>query len=107
MNIIIISFPKNHIRLLICILLMSALAAMTMGKEVHFKGNTKIMYEKMISKVPFFLQKKARADLDNAIEEVCTDGVVTDDRMVVLAEMTTPRLFLQRSLDIINEHRTE
>ena len=100
------SFAKMHVRLLVCILLLVTIPAMAMGKEVLFKGNTKIMYDKIISKVPFFLQRKAKADLDNAIEEVCTDGVVTDDLMVVLATKTTPRLFLHRSLEIIDEHRT-
>eukprot|EP00578_Thalassiosira_sp_NH16_P023636 CAMPEP_0181082342 /NCGR_PEP_ID=MMETSP1071-20121207/3572_1 /TAXON_ID=35127 /ORGANISM="Thalassiosira sp., Strain NH16" /LENGTH=80 /DNA_ID=CAMNT_0023163925 /DNA_START=101 /DNA_END=343 /DNA_ORIENTATION=- len=79
---------------------------MAVGKEVRFTGNTKIMYDKIIGNVPWFGRKSAQAKLDRAIDEVCVDGVVTDADMVVLAKKTTPRIFLQTSLDIIEEHKT-
>ena len=77
------------------------------GKRIHFSQNTKLMYEKMLSKTPWFVRENARKTMDAAIAEICGgDMIVRENDMYEIVKRTTPKLFIQKSFDIIEEYKT-
>eukprot|EP00571_Detonula_confervacea_P004277 CAMPEP_0172319462 /NCGR_PEP_ID=MMETSP1058-20130122/37713_1 /TAXON_ID=83371 /ORGANISM="Detonula confervacea, Strain CCMP 353" /LENGTH=96 /DNA_ID=CAMNT_0013034507 /DNA_START=76 /DNA_END=366 /DNA_ORIENTATION=+ len=92
-------------RLLVCLSFLMAIPAMA-GKGIPpFGQNTKVMYEKILDKTPWFVRSSAQAKLDKAIADLC-EGIITENCMYKVVKQTTPSLFLQKSLDIIDEHKT-
>ena len=84
-----------------------AFPTMAGGKEIiRFGQNTKVIYDKILDNTPRMFREKARANMDNAIAEVCNDMMVTEEDMYEVAKRTTPRMFLHKSVSIIDEHRT-
>ena len=74
-------------------------------QTIEFAQNTKVMYEKMLSKTPWFVRDNARKTMDAAILDVC-NGVVTEQDMFEIVKRTTPKLFIQKSFDIIEQYKT-
>jgi hypothetical protein len=73
-------------------------------QTIEFAQNTKVMYEKMLSKTPWFVRDNARKTMDAAILDVC-NGVVTEQDMFEIVKRTTPKLF-KKSFDIIEQYKT-
>ena len=73
---------------------------------ISFGQNSKVMYDNIIDGVPRVFRSKTKAKFDRAIIEVCRGGLVTEQDMHEVARSTTPKMFLQRSFDIIDEHKT-
>ena len=74
-------------------------------QTIEFAQNTKVMYEQMLSKTPWFVRDNARKTMDAAIIDVC-NGVVTEKDMYEVVKRTTPKLFIQKSFDIIEQYKT-
>lgn len=65
------------------------------GKRIHFAQNTKVVRE------------NARKTMDAAIAEICGgDMIVRENDMYEIVKRTTPKLFIQKSFDIIEEYKT-
>ena len=81
-------------------------------RSIHFDQNTKIMYETILNKVPWFVRDTSQKKLDAAIYEICVGDtnndkcVVKEDDMYEVVKRTTPKLFVQKSIDIIDKHKT-
>mmetsp|Transcript_17756 Transcript_17756/g.32067 ORF Transcript_17756/g.32067 Transcript_17756/m.32067 type:complete len:84 (-) Transcript_17756:258-509(-) len=74
-------------------------------KDVRFEMNSKLMYETLLDKPPRIFRKSVQTNLDNAIADMCGE-VVTENDMYEVAKRTTPRPFLQYSLDALDELKT-
>eukprot|EP00529_Nitzschia_sp_RCC80_P034434 CAMPEP_0113487920 /NCGR_PEP_ID=MMETSP0014_2-20120614/25751_1 /TAXON_ID=2857 /ORGANISM="Nitzschia sp." /LENGTH=97 /DNA_ID=CAMNT_0000381619 /DNA_START=130 /DNA_END=423 /DNA_ORIENTATION=+ /assembly_acc=CAM_ASM_000159 len=73
--------------------------------EFIFTENTKAMYDDMLSKPPFFVRFIVRSKVNGALTaRGC--GKVTEQIMYDVIKETTPENMLQRSIDILDEHRT-
>lgn len=75
------------------------------GKDFRFEQNSKQMYHKLLERPPRIFRKRAQRKLDNAIIEMC-DEVVTEKDIFELAKQTTPKKWLQNSIDTLNELKT-
>lgn len=75
-------------------------------QTIEFAQNTKVMYEQMLSKTPWFVRDNARKTMDAAIIDVCNGGRVTEQDMYEIVKRTTPKLFIQKSFDIIEQYKT-
>lgn len=70
------------------------------------------MYETILNKVPWFVRDTSQKKLDAAIYEICVGDtnndkcVVKEDDMYEVVKRTTPKLFVQKSIDIIDKHKT-
>lgn len=69
------------------------------------------MYETILNKVPWFVRDTSKKKLDAAIYEICVRDtndrcVVKEDDMYEVVKRTTPKLFVQKSIDIIDKHKT-
>ena len=76
------------------------------ANRISFGQNSRVMYDKIIDGAPMIFRSKTKANLDRAITEVCRGVLVTEHDMYEVARSTTPKIFLQRSFDIIDEHKT-
>ena len=73
--------------------------------EFIFTENTKAMYDDILSKPPFFVRFLVRSKVNGALTaRGC--GKVTEQIMYDVIKETTPENMLQRSIDVLDEHRT-
>ena len=81
-------------------------------RNIHFAQDTKVIYDALINKVPWFVRETSKKNLDAAIFEICGGDdtndkcVVKEDDMYEVVKRTTPKLFVQKSIDIIDKHKT-
>ena len=77
------------------------------GSQNNFvwKGNSKIMHDKVIDASPFFVRHFTRSGIDNGlIKHGC--GEVTEDIMYTVVREVTPAKYLDASLKILDEYKT-
>jgi len=98
----------SSLRLIVCLsLLIAANSFMAVESgEQQWSGNTKMMFDTMLSRTPWFVREKARAAMNAAIAEVCRQGIVTEQDMYEIVRRTTPSIFQSKSFAIIEEYKS-
>ena len=75
--------------------------------EQQWSGNTKIMFDTMLSRTPWFVREKARAAMTAEIVKICGNfGTVTEENMYEIVRRTTPSIFQSKSFAIIEEYKS-
>ena len=76
------------------------------SESQQWSGNTKIMFDTMLSRTPWFVREKARTAMNAAIAEICQHGIVTEQDMYEIVKRTTPSIFQSKSFAIIEEYKS-
>ena len=66
---------------------------MIAGKVFVFQQNAKLMYDMTLEGTPQFIRKKTNENLDNAIFEICDNGMVSENDMYEVVKKATVSIF--------------
>ena len=67
---------------------------MIAGKEFVFQQNAKLMYDMTLEGTPQFIRKKTNENLDNAILEICVNGMISENDMYEVVTKATVSILL-------------